>query len=78
MRMWKKSLPALVIMYLLVAMRAASMDSLVICWFSSHTMCATEGNSSQGVLFFPQSKILILGSGTPRTKRDFGQILPLG
>eukprot|EP00445_Apocalathium_hangoei_P063396 CAMPEP_0204121562 /NCGR_PEP_ID=MMETSP0361-20130328/8270_1 /ASSEMBLY_ACC=CAM_ASM_000343 /TAXON_ID=268821 /ORGANISM="Scrippsiella Hangoei, Strain SHTV-5" /LENGTH=204 /DNA_ID=CAMNT_0051072871 /DNA_START=158 /DNA_END=773 /DNA_ORIENTATION=+ len=76
MRMWKKSLPALVIMYLFVAMRAASKHSLVSCWFSSTTKCAQAGKSSQGCFFLPQSKMRILGSGTPRQKRDLGYGLP--
>merc|ERR1719468_306683 len=76
MRMWKKSRPALVIIYLFVAIRAASKHSLVTCCISSHTMCAAAGNSSHGIFFLPQSKILILGTGTPRQKRDFGYGFP--
>merc|ERR1719223_1966881 len=76
MRIWKKSLPAWVIMYLFVAIRAASRHSLVTCCNSSQTMCAHAGNSSHGILFFPQSKILIFGSGTPRQYRDLGYGLP--
>jgi len=64
-------------MYLFVAMRAASSDSEVSCCISSHTMWAAHGNSSHGIFFLPVSKILIFGSGTPRTKRDLGQGLPL-
>mmetsp|Transcript_141443 Transcript_141443/g.271417 ORF Transcript_141443/g.271417 Transcript_141443/m.271417 type:complete len:201 (+) Transcript_141443:56-658(+) len=71
-RMWKKSLPALVTMYLFAEMRADSIDSLVMRCFSSDTMCTAAGKSSHGIFFLPVSKILIFGSGTPRQKRDLG------
>merc|ERR1719228_2355802 len=54
--MWNWSLPQFLTMYLLQQMRAASSASDESCSSSSDT----------------RSKIRILGSGTPRLKRDLG------
>jgi len=70
--MWKESLPATLVMYLLAQIRAASRASDEICWYSSESKWTVHGNSSTVAFLRPKSKILIFGSGTPRQKRDFG------
>merc|ERR1719183_643424 len=69
-RMWYASLPQFLIRYLLHATRAASSAFDEICSFSSDTRCATNGNWSTDAFLFPQSKMRIFGSGTPRQYRD--------
>ena len=39
---------------------------------SHETMCTQHGNASTEKRFMPQSKMRILGSGTPRLYRDLG------
>lgn len=58
--------------YLLAQIRAASRASDESCSYSFETMCTQRGNSSTLARFRPRSKMRILGSGTPRLKRDFG------
>ena len=58
--------------YLLAQMRAASRASEDNCSYSLETMWTQRGNSSTLARLRPRSKIRILGSGTPRLKRDFG------
>ena len=58
--------------YLLAQIRAASRASEDNCSYSLETMWTQRGNSSTLARLRPRSKILILGSGTPRLKRDFG------
>ena len=58
--------------YLLAQMRAASSASEDSCSYSFETMCTHSGNSSTLARLRPRSKMRILGSGTPRLKRDFG------
>merc|ERR1719175_403407 len=53
--MWKPSLPQFLTRYLLQQIRPASRASEESCW-----------NSSTPAFLRPRSKILILGSGTPR------------
>merc|ERR1711997_555340 len=72
--MWKASLPAILVMYLLQQIRAASSASDDNCSYSSETKLTHFGNSSTPSFFFPKSKILIFGSGTPRQKRDLGKV----
>src|SRR3546814_652772 len=70
MRRWKPSFPDDLIRYLLQATRAASRALEVICCFSSDTRCATKGKLSTDAFLFPQSKMRIFGSGTPRQYLD--------
>ena len=63
---------AMVLAYLLAQIRAASRASEDSCSYSLETMWTQRGNSSTLARLRPRSKILILGSGTPRLKRDFG------
>ena len=58
--------------YLLAQMRAASNASELSCSYSLDTRWMHSGNSSTVARFRPRSKILILGSGTPRLNRDLG------
>lgn len=58
--------------YLLAQIRAASRASEDNCSYSLETMWTQRGNSSTLARLRPRSKIRILGSGTPRLKRDFG------
>lgn len=58
--------------YLLAQMRAASRASEDSCSYSLETMWMQRGNSSTFARLRPRSKIRILGSGTPRLKRDLG------
>ena len=58
--------------YLLAQIRAASRASEDSCSYSLETMWTQRGNSSTLARFRPKSKIRILGSGTPRLKRDLG------
>jgi hypothetical protein len=58
--------------HLLAQMRAASRASELNCSYSLETMCTHSGNSSTLARLRPRSKIRILGSGTPRLKRDLG------
>lgn len=58
--------------YLLAQIRAASRASDESCSYSFETMWTQRGNSSTLARFRPRSKMRILGSGTPRLKRDFG------
>ena len=62
----------IVLAYLLAQIRAASRASEDSCSYSLETMWTQRGNSSTLARLRPRSKILILGSGTPRLKRDFG------
>ena len=87
-RRWNPSLPATLTRYLaglavltwlwmtkahlLAQMRAASSASELNCSYSLETMCTQRGNSSTLARLRPRSKIRILGSGTPRLKRDLG------
>ena len=63
---------AVVLAYLLAQIRAASRASEDSCSYSLETMWTQRGNSSTLARLRPRSKIRILGSGTPRLKRDFG------
>ena len=63
---------AIKLAYLLAQIRAASRASEDNCSYSLETMWTQRGNSSTLARLRPRSKILILGSGTPRLKRDFG------
>lgn len=65
-RMWKPSLPHVLTMYLLAAMRAASRASELNCSSSLETMCTQAGKSSTPARFLPRSKMRIFASGTPR------------
>jgi len=56
---WKASFPAVLVMYLLAQMRAASRASLESCSYSSETRWAQKGKSSTEARFRPRSKILI-------------------
>lgn len=58
--------------YLLAQIRAASSASEDNCSYSLETICTQRGNSSTLARLRPRSKIRILGSGTPRLKRDLG------
>ena len=58
--------------YLLAQIRAASRASEESCSYSFETMWTQRGNSSTLARLRPRSKMRILGSGTPRLKRDFG------
>lgn len=58
--------------YLFAQIRAASRASEDSCSYSLETMCTQRGNSSTFARFRPRSKMRILGSGTPRLKRDLG------
>lgn len=58
--------------YLLAQMRAASRASEDSCSYSLETMWTQRGNSSTLARLRPRSKMRILGSGTPRLKRDLG------
>lgn len=71
-RIWNWSLPQCFTRYLLQQIRPASRASELSCSYSSETKWTHSGKSSTVAFFFPKSKILILGSGTPRQKRDFG------
>lgn len=62
----------MVLAYLFAQIRAASRASEDSCSYSLETMCTQRGNSSTFARLRPRSKIRILGSGTPRLKRDFG------
>ena len=63
---------AMALAYLLAQIRAASRASEDNCSYSLETMWTQRGNSSTLARLRPRSKIRILGSGTPRLKRDFG------
>ena len=63
---------AMVLAYLLAQIRAASRASEDSCSYSLETMWTQRGNSSTLARLRPRSKIRILGSGTPRLKRDLG------
>jgi hypothetical protein len=65
-------LPFVVVPYLLAQIRAASRASELNCSYSLETMWTQRGNSSTLARLRPRSKMRILGSGTPRLKRDFG------
>merc|ERR1719230_1281723 len=71
-RMWKASFPTFFTMYLLAQILAASNASPESCSNSSEMRWTQHGNSSTPALLRPMSYILILGSGTPRQKRDLG------
>lgn len=58
--------------YLLAQIRAASRASEDSCSYSLETMWTQRGNSSTLARLRPRSKMRILGSGTPRLKRDLG------
>ena len=58
--------------YLLAQIRAASRASDDSCSYSLETMWTQRGNSSTLARLRPRSKMRILGSGTPRLKRDLG------
>jgi len=58
--------------YLLAQMRAASRASELSCSYSLETRWMQHGKSSTLARLRPRSKIRILGSGTPRLKRDLG------
>ena len=58
--------------YLLAQMRAASRASDDSCSYSFEMRCTHVGNSSTLARLRPRSKMRILGSGTPRLKRDLG------
>lgn len=58
--------------YLFAHIRAASRASEDSCSYSLETMCTQRGNSSTFARLRPRSKMRILGSGTPRLKRDLG------
>lgn len=58
--------------HLLAQIRAASRASELSCSYSLETRWTQRGNSSTFARLRPRSKIRILGSGTPRLKRDFG------
>jgi hypothetical protein len=79
-RMWKPSLPHVFTRYLLPAIREASRASELSCSSSLETRWTHVGNSSTLARFLPRSKMRILGSGTPRLKRDlgYGLFLPGG
>jgi hypothetical protein len=62
--------------YLFAQIRAASRASELSCSYSFETMCTHSGNSSTLAFLRPRSKILILGSGTPRLNRDLGYGYP--
>ncbi len=62
----------MVLAYLLAHIRAASRASEDNCSYSLETMWTQRGNSSTLARLRPRSKIRILGSGTPRLKRDLG------
>jgi hypothetical protein len=72
---WKASLPAVLTMYLLAQIRAASRASDESCSYSSETRWQQKGKSLTLALFRPRSKIRILGSGTPRLYLDFGNLV---
>ena len=57
---------------LLAQIRAASSASDESCSYSFDTICTHSGNSSTLARLRPKSKMRILGSGTPRLKRDLG------
>lgn len=58
--------------YLFAQIRAASRASEDSCSYSLETMWTQRGNSSTLARLRPKSKMRILGSGTPRLKRDLG------
>ena len=62
MRMWKASLPAILIRYLLQQIRPASRASLESCSNSLDTIWMHSGKSSTTALLRPKSKILIFES----------------
>ena len=62
----------MILSYLLAQIRAASRASEDSCSYSLETMWTQRGNSSTLARLRPRSKIRILGSGTPRLKRDLG------
>merc|ERR1719220_2532190 len=64
--MWKPSFPQFLTRYLLQQIRPASRASAESCSNSSDTKWMERGNSSTPAFLRPRSKILILGSGTPR------------
>merc|ERR1719400_2594091 len=68
--MWNPSLPQFLTRYLLQQILAASRASEESCSSSSDTRWTERGNSSTPAFFLPRSKILILGSGTPRLNRE--------
>merc|ERR1719516_124233 len=72
--MWNWSLPQFFTRYLLQQIRAASRASLESCSNSSDTKCTDRGNSSTPAFLRPRSKIMILGSGTPRLNLLFGWV----
>ena len=74
--MWKASLPALLVMYLLQAILAASRASDETYSFSPETRWIQQGNSLYAAFFLPMSYILIFESGTPLQYLDFGYGLP--
>ena len=58
--------------YLLAQIRAASRASDDNCSYSFDIIWMQSGNSSTLARLRPRSKMRILGSGTPRLKRDLG------
>ena len=58
--------------YLFAQIRAASRASEESCSSSFDTMWTQRGNSSTFARLRPRSNMRILGSGTPRLKRDLG------
>ena len=58
-RMWKESLPEVLVTYLLAQIRAASSASEESCSYSSETKWQQKGNSSTEARFLPRSKIRI-------------------
>ena len=71
-RRWKPSLPVCLTRYLLAQIRAASRASELSCSYSLETRWMHRGKSSTLARLRPRSKMRILGSGTPRLKRDLG------
>ena len=58
-RMWKESLPEVLVTYLLAQIRAASSASDDSCSYSSETKWQQKGNSSTEARFLPRSKMRI-------------------